>query len=244
MKHYGLIGYPLGHSFSKIYFEEKFAREGIRDAAYELIPLKSIQSLQEMLLTNPLLCGFNVTIPHKQSIIPLLHELDPVAREIGAVNCVKIADGQMTGFNTDAIGFERSILPFLENRFERALILGTGGSAQAVSYVFRKRGIDTWFASTSAQGDHILSYEGLDRTAMDHFRLIVNCTPVGMYPRVEELPALPYDGISSHHLLYDLIYNPDLTAFLREGQQRGAQIINGKRMLELQAEASWEIWNS
>jgi len=244
MKYYGLIGYPLGHSFSQTYFTEKFSKEGIRDCLYELMPLKSIQSLRDLLQSKDGIRGFNVTIPHKQSIVPLLDHLDPVAREIGAVNCVRVDGEVLTGYNTDALGFERSVLPFLENRFEHALILGTGGSARAVAFVLRNRGIDVWHASTTQTEDHILAYTDLDASALAHFRLIINCTPLGMYPRVDERPPLPYDGVGTSHLLYDLIYNPAETAFLQEGIQRGAQVINGLRMLELQAEASWEIWNS
>jgi shikimate dehydrogenase len=243
MRHFGLIGYPLGHSFSGRYFADKFLREGITDACYGLYPIPDLSAFPSFLLSNPLLCGLNVTIPWKEAVIPYLDRTDPVAREIGAVNCIRISGGKLHGFNTDAIGFEQSVLPFLENRFERALILGTGGSSKAIAWVLRSRGIEPWFASRSHTGDRLISYSQLDRHAIAHFRLIINCTPVGMHPREDERPPIAYDGISSDHLLYDLVYNPALTAFLQEGNQRGAQTLNGLRMLELQAEASWKIWN-
>lgn len=244
MKLFGLIGFPLSHSFSAKWFADKFKAEHIANCEYRNFPLESVDELPDLIRTHPDLRGFNVTIPYKEKVMPLLGYISPTAKEIGAVNCVRIEDDKtLSGFNTDAWGFEQSILPFLENRFERALIIGTGGASKAVDYVLRKRGIETWFVSTSKKGNRFMAYDELDAFALNHFKLIVQCTPRGTFPANDDKPDLPYSGITREHLLYDLVYNPPVTAFLLEGQKRGAQIINGLRMLEGQAQRSWDIWN-
>lgn len=243
MRRFGLIGKSVAHSFSASYFANKFQQEGITDARYDLFPLEEITQLPALLASHTDLIGLNVTIPYKESVIPLLDALSDEARIIGAVNCIRITNSGTTGYNTDASGFRQSILPFLENQYERALLLGTGGASRAITHVLRERGIEAWYASTSRRGEHILDYNQLDEAAMKHFPLLVNCTPLGTYPRVDEKPPLPYGGLTPQHMLYDLVYNPPETAFLREGRLRGARTMNGLRMLEIQAEESWRIWS-
>jgi shikimate dehydrogenase len=242
MRQFGLIGRSLAHSFSETYFTEKFRREGIEDASYQLFPIDDIALFPSLLREQPLL-GLNVTIPYKESVMPFLDAIDEEAEKIGAVNCIRISHRKTMGFNTDATGFRQSILPFLENHYERALILGRGGASKAVAHVLRQRGIDVWYASTSSSASHTLSYDQLEGETMKHFLLIINCTPLGTFPETEAKPPIPYEGITADHFLYDLIYNPAETAFLREGKQRGAQTMNGLRMLQIQAEESWKIWN-
>jgi len=244
MRRFGLIGNPLSHSFSRNYFQEKFTREHLTDCDYDLFPLASIDELPELLASYPDLCGLNVTVPFKERILPFLQHIDPIAQSIGAVNCVRIeSNGALTGYNTDVIGFEQSILPFLENNYERALILGTGGSSKAVAWVLQRRGIEVWYASRSDKGERTLGYDQLDQYALAHFKLIINCTPLGTFPDIHTKPSLPYDGLTTSHLLYDLVYNPAETAFLQEAKSRGAATMNGLRMLEIQAEESWSRWS-
>jgi shikimate dehydrogenase len=243
MRLFGLIGRSLAHSFSESYFTEKFRKEGIEDARYQLFPLHDIALFPSLVEEHPELLGLNVTIPHKESVMPFLNTIDEEAGKIGAVNCIRISHGKTTGFNTDATGFRQSILPFLENHYERALILGTGGASKAVAHVLRQRGIEVWYASTSSSGSHILRYDQLERETLKHFLLIINCTPLGTFPETEAMPAIPFDGITADHFLYDLIYNPTETTFLREGKQRGANTMNGLKMLQIQAEESWRLWN-
>ncbi len=240
---YGLIGYPLVHSFSKGYFQGKFAEWGRGDCVYENFSLSDIQDFPALLDAHRDLCGLNVTIPHKETVMPMLNAIDPVAAEVGAVNCIRIADGITTGFNTDVFGFEMSIKPFLENQYERALILGTGGASKAVAYVLRKWGIPFHFVSRTPQGDQELGYDVLKPEVMHHFPLIINTTPLGTYPDIDACPYLPYEGLTEKHFLYDLIYNPEETTFLRLGRLSGAKTMNGYAMLIKQAERSWEIWN-
>lgn len=248
MKRYGLVGYPLGHSFSAGYFAEKFAALGLADeCSYANYPLERIEELRQAL--SPDIRGFNITIPHKQRILPLLSEIDPEAEAVGAVNCVKVLpDGSFKGYNTDVYGFELSLRKMLATfpaplAALKALVLGTGGAAQAVHYVLRKLGIAYAGVSRTASGPQRLGYEQLTPEILDAHRLIVNTTPLGMHPNVEAKAALPYDSIGAGHYLYDLIYNPAQTAFLREGRVRGAWVKSGLEMLVLQAERSWEIWN-
>lgn len=243
MKVYGLIGYPLSHSFSKGFFAEKFAREGIRDCMYESFPIPEIGELPALIAQYPDLQGLNVTIPYKQVVMPYLDEMSPAAAQIGAVNCIRFKDGRKTGYNTDAIGFRRSLEPLLKSYHNKALVLGTGGAAKAVQYVLENLNIPYKLVSRQASADSV-SYEQLDASIMASHTLIVNTTPLGMYPNVDAAPALPYEQLTDKHLLYDLIYNPAVTAFLRQGADRGATIKNGHEMLILQAEASWEIWNN
>ncbi len=246
MKKLGLIGYPLGHSFSKKYYLEKMQREGIVGIDYELYPIQQISDFRD-LYTDLGLAGCNVTIPYKQAIMPYLDELSEEAQAIGAVNCVTIQhlpDGQarLTGYNTDAFGFEYSLRSGWDaEKHTRALVLGNGGAAKAALFVLKKMGIHAQLVSRTT-GDGIWSYEDLTQEIIQEHRLIINCTPLGTFPNVEECPALPYDAISAAHYLYDLIYNPEETLFLQQGKARGAMTKNGYEMLVLQADKNWEIW--
>ncbi len=236
MKQYGLIGKTLSHSFSKKYFEEKFKRENI-DAVYENFELNDISQVEELFSALPNLCGLNVTIPYKEQIIPYLDEVDEQAQKIGAVNTIYIdkKTGKKKGYNTDYYGFKQSLKPFLENQHQRALILGTGGASKSVAYVLNELGIITAFVSRNPNTENQLSYDDLNENLMQSFLLIVNTTPLGTFPNVEEKPPINYDFITANHLLYDLVYNPVETAFLKEGKKRGALTINGEQMLQLQA---------
>lgn len=242
---YGIIGLPLGHSFSPGFFNEKFQNEGI-DAVYEMFELPQIEALQEVLAANPTLRGFNVTIPYKQQVIEYLDEISEEARAIGAVNVVRIThNGKKTtlkGFNSDVIGFTRSIEPLIEKHHKKALILGTGGSSKAIEYGLRSLGLETIKVSRYEREDTI-QYEKITPDVIREYNVIVNCTPVGMYPHTEECPPLPYEAMDGHTLLYDLIYNPNETLFLKKGREQGAVVKNGLEMLLLQAYASWEMWN-
>jgi shikimate dehydrogenase len=241
----GLVGYPLSHSLSKLYFEEKFRLEKISGWKYEILPLKKISDLPALLKEHPDLAGFNVTIPHKISIIPLLYKLDEVAEKIGAVNTVRVEGKGKTrkllGYNTDCDGFEKALLPRLTPEHKHALILGTGGSARAVAFVFDKLKIDWKMVSRQPQCNE-LGYHELDEKTLKHYHLIINCSPVGMSPDLQQSPDIPYRYLDEKHLLFDLVYNPPLTRFLRNGRQKGATTINGMEMLKKQAEKAWEIW--
>lgn len=243
MRQLGLIGRSLSHSFSKTYFEEKFQRENILDVSYSLIELADIKNITDFIQKHPDLVGFNVTIPYKQQIIPYLDDLSDEAKTIGAVNTVSIqhSDKQLftKGYNTDVIGFRCSLtgttIP------DRALILGTGGAAAAVKYVLEKQRCACTAVSRNERKG--LPYSALTPDIIAQHKLIVNCTPLGTNPNINEKPDIPYEGISGEHILYDLVYNPAETAFLKEGSVRGARTINGLAMLHAQAEKSWEIWN-
>ena len=245
MRLFGLIGYPLGHSFSVPYFTKKFSEENI-DAEYRNFPLERIVEFQELLKKEPYLVGLNVTVPYKQKIIPYLDELHPTARSIGAVNtiffCRKEDRLSLLGYNSDVIGFERSLKEHLKEGHKQALVLGSGGSSKAVKYVLPRLGIPYQVVSRQG-GDGVLSYSQLDQEIMESHTLIVNTTPLGMYPKVDDFPEIPYQAITPRHLLFDLIYNPEKTRFLSLGQEQGATIVNGSDMLIYQAEGSWEIWN-
>ena len=243
MRRFGLIGKKLGHSFSAKYFAEKFQREGLRECDYSLYELADIAQVEEFMLT-PDLVGFNVTIPYKQQIIPYLDALDEQAAQVGAVNCVKIErDGRRVGYNTDVEGVRLSLDKLLgDNKIDAALILGTGGAAQAVRYVLRERGIAFKEVSrTHDKGD--ITYDELTQEVMDEHRLIINASPVGMYPAVDAAPAIPYAMLSASHYLFDLVYNPLQTRFMTLAQAQGAKAISGIDMLHAQAESAWEIWN-
>lgn len=241
---FGLVGRTLRHSFSKEYFEKKFESLKLKDYRYENFEIESIERIQDVLKTDNLK-GFNVTIPYKELIIPFLDEIDPDAKAIGAVNCVKMNNGRTKGFNTDYYGFKQSIKPFLEPKHERALILGTGGSSKAVAYALRSIGIEVYFVTREKKTlSNMFLYNELNEIILRSFKLIVNTTPLGLYPSVAECPLIPYDFIEADHLCYDLIYNPDETLFLRKAKEKGAITINGLSMLQLQAEKSWEIWHS
>lgn len=242
-KLFGLIGYPLSHSFSKKYFSEKFQEEQIRDCQYELFPLETIDELNGLLKKSPELAGLNITIPYKELVIPFLNEMSPVVAEIGACNCIRIENGKLTGHNTDVIGFQKTLEPKLKPHHKKALVLGTGGAAKAVHYVLRQKGIQYAEVSRTAKGK-TLSYDQIDEEIMASHTLIINTTPLGMYPDVGTIPSLPYHLISPKHYLYDLVYNPNPTLFLQKGIEGGAAVENGSEMLRIQAEESWKIWNA
>lgn len=239
---YGLVGKTLKHSFSQAYFSEKFEKENL-NADFQNFELPTIDSFPDLIRNHPNIKGLSITIPYKETILPFLDAVDPEALEIGSVNSVQVKNGYTKGFNTDVIGFKSSIKPFLEHGMERALILGTGGASKAVAYALRQIGLDVMYVSRTPKADQ-LGYSDINENVIKAFRLIVNTTPLGMYPDVESYPDLPYKHITGTHLLYDLTYNPALTAFLGHGKQRGAAVINGLSMLHIQAEASWEIWNA
>jgi len=243
MRQFGLIGYPLSHSFSKNYFSKKFIDEGIEGCIYELYPIRSIDELPELLNTVPDLTGLNVTIPYKESVLPFLNEVSTAVKEIGACNSILVKEGRLIGFNTDVTGFEKSLLPYLKSHHKRALILGTGGAAKAVAWVFGKLGIEFSYVSRVAKGDNF-TYAEINEELIQQYQIIVNSTPLGMQPNINQLPSLPYPSLNSQFLCYDLIYNPTKTAFLQKAELFGAVIKNGAEMLEIQAEESWKIWNS
>lgn len=246
MDKYGLIGYPLGHSFSISYFNQKFQDEGI-DAVYENYEIPTIDALDEVLGSNPNLRGLNVTIPYKEKVLPYLDNISPEARAIGAVNVIKVIhegkDIVLKGYNSDVIGFTKSIEPMLDKKWhQKALILGTGGASKAVDFGLRNLGLETVFVSRYERSGTI-QYKSITPEVVKEYNVIVNCTPVGMYPKTEQCPPLPYEAMDSHTILYDLIYNPDQTLFMKRGEQYGAQTKNGLEMLLLQAFASWEFWH-
>jgi len=246
MRKFGIIGYPLGHSFSKKFYLEKFGKEGIRDVDYDMYPLADIRDFPALYGNDDKFHGFNVTLPHKQAVIPFLNELSAEASAIGAVNCIQIRrkDGRkpyLKGFNTDAHGFEHSLAPLLQPNHAQALVLGNGGAAKAVFYVLRKLGVPFRTVSRSA-GNGDLTYADLTETIIREHSVIINCSPVGTFPEVDSAPDIPYAGIGENHLLYDLVYNPAETLFLRRGKERGAAVKNGMEMLVLQAERNWDIW--
>ena len=245
MDKYGLIGYPLGHSFSINYFNQKFADEGI-NAKYMNFEIPSIDALAEVLDSNPELKGLNVTIPYKQKVMEFLDQISPEARAIGAVNVIRVThegkDIKLKGFNSDVIGFTQSIEPMLEPYHKKALILGTGGASKAIDYGLKSLGLETVFVSRYRRPETIC-YEDITPDVVKEYNVIVNCTPLGMFPKTEECPLLPYEAMDEKNILYDLIYNPDETLFMKMGAERGASVKNGLEMLLLQAFASWEFWN-
>ncbi len=246
-KTYGLIGRVLGHSFSKGYFNQKFESEHI-DATYRNFEIPEIEDFPSVVATTPSLCGLNVTIPYKEAVIPYLDSLDDDAARIGAVNVVKVlrgADGNISGlrgYNSDVVGFTRSIEPLLKPCHKRALVLGTGGASKAVAHGLRKLSVEPTFVSRTAK-EGCLTYGDLTEDVMREHLVIVNTTPLGMYPRVNECPDIPYEKLTDRHLCYDLLYNPDTTLFMKKCASQGAATKNGLEMLLLQAFVSWEIWN-
>ena len=244
MKQFGLIGYPLGHSFSKRFFSEKFENEQIT-ARYDLYELDDISKFSS-LVQDVELTGLNVTIPYKEKVIPFLHELDETAQKIGAVNVIKFVrkDGNLLlkGYNSDAIGFENSLKPYLQTHHTKALILGTGGASKAIDYVLNKLGVETTFVSRKAQAG-VLTYSELNQQIISENTIIVNASPVGTFPHSDECPDIPYEYLSAKHLLFDVVYNPAETMFLKKGRDLGAVGFNGEAMLVGQAIAAWEIWN-
>jgi shikimate dehydrogenase len=246
-KLYGLIGNPLSHSFSEQYFHEKFAKESIADSEYRNFPLESIEQLIDLVNNNPCLRGLNVTIPYKEQVVQYIDDLDDISTQLQAVNTIKITrignTPHYAGYNTDVYGFRESLLPCLEKTDKTAIVLGTGGASKAVCFVLEQIGIDPLMVSRNPLKDEEVSYDRLDAEMIRNSRIIINTTPVGMYPNTNDCPEIDYDSITGDHLLYDLIYNPAITRFLEHGRKAGATIINGKKMLELQAEKAWEIWN-
>lgn len=246
MDKYGLIGYPLKHSFSISYFNQKFEDEEI-DAVYENFEISTLDLLPEIISSNPNLKGLNVTIPYKQKVMSFLDSISPEARAIGAVNVIKVThkdDGvTLKGYNSDVIGFTQSIEPMLEKYHKKALVLGTGGASKAVDYGLRSLGLETLIVSRY-QRPGTIQYKDVTPDIIKEYNVIVNCTPCGMYPNCDECPELPYEAMDSHTILYDLIYNPDETLFMKKGAAQGANTKNGLEMLLLQAFAGWEFWNT
>lgn len=240
---FGLIGRNIHYSFSRGYFQEKFHKLGLQQHDYSNFDLAEISEFPSIIRENPDLCGLNVTIPYKEAIIPYLDALDVVATAIGAVNTIKFTSKGLIGFNTDAFGFQQALMPLLKPHHTQALILGTGGASKAVAYVLRDQEIPFRYVSRNPSGDQ-LAYKDLTPSILKECTLLINCTPLGTWPNVDAKPDIPYELLSPKHLLFDLIYNPDKTAFLSEGEQKGTVISNGLKMLELQAEKAWEIWNS
>lgn len=247
-KTYGLIGFPLGHSFSRNYFNDKFAAEGI-DAEYCNFEIPAITDVRDVIDSHPDLAGLNVTIPYKQQVIPYLDRLDDEAAAIGAVNVIKITRDnenkdavKLTGYNSDFVGFSDSIAPFINDKRKKALILGTGGASKAVYHGLKALGVKPVFVSRTPR-EGMFSYEQLKPEVMARHKVIVNTTPVGMYPEVDRCPDIPYGCLTPEHLLYDLVYNPDVTTFMKKGAEHGAEVKNGLEMLLLQAFEAWRIWN-
>lgn len=241
---FGLIGFPLTHSFSKKYFTEKFEKEGLsKDFQYDLFPIENASDFKNIIGLYPELKGLNVTIPHKESVLPLLDEIDQSASTIGAVNTIKIEKGKTKGYNTDVIGFKESLQTFLRGTpIKQALILGTGGAGKAVAYVLQQMNISfEWVSRGSVKG--VLNYSNL-KGSLNDFKLIINTTPLGTYPNVDACPDIPYQELTNHHFLFDLVYNPTTTTFMKKGLDANCKVINGLEMLHLQADAAWEIWNS
>ena len=243
MRKYGLIGKDISYSFSETYFADKFKKEEIQDASYENFDLQSIEEFPDIIKNNPEVAGLNVTIPYKEAVIPFLNKLNRKAKAIGAVNTIKITKkGNLKGYNTDCYGFKNSLIPNLEKHHKKALILGTGGASKAIAFTLFEMNIDYKYVSRSKTKDN-LTYDELDASIIKQYHIIINCSPVGTYPNIDECPKIPYKALSNQHLLFDLIYNPSETLFLKHGKQQGTKTCNGLKMLELQAEKAWEIWN-
>ncbi|MFP4060235.1 MAG: shikimate dehydrogenase family protein [Bacteroidales bacterium] len=247
MRIFGLIGFPLGHSFSAGYFSEKFSREGIADAEYRNFPIDKIDKFPSLINDNPELKGLNVTIPYKEQVVQFLDELDEKTRAIGAVNTIKIENNQkkitLKGFNTDEYGFRTSLLPHLNENRKKALILGTGGASKAVKFVLDDLDINWMEVSRKPKSDKSIGYEEINEEIIREYTIIINTTPLGMHPDIYSFPPLPYKHMNANHLAFDLVYNPTVTTFMKKASEQGATIVNGLKMLELQAEKAWEIWN-
>lgn len=244
MRRFGLIGYPLSHSFSPAYFSKKFENEGYADCLYEAFPIKSVEELPSLINNNPDLEGLNVTIPYKKEVVSFLNKSTEAVEQTGACNCIKIKNKIITGYNTDVTGFEKSLLHKLASAHIKALILGTGGAAAAVEFVLKKLGIEFLFVSRNSNPvKSIITYKEVSSKILNEYKLIINTTPLGMYPDINKCPDILYDYITKEHYLYDLIYNPAQTLFLQKGIEKGAITKNGSDMLIIQAEESWKIWN-
>lgn len=244
MRLFGLIGYPLTHSFSKKYFTEKFEKEGLDDCRYELFPIESITELPGLISQHPDLEGLNITIPYKKQVLPYLNHTAFIPAGLEACNCILFSEGQLIGYNTDVVGFRESLRPVLRPDQQSALVLGNGGATAAVIFALQQLGISYHIVSRALQPGSDFTYQDLDHSIIQSHPIIINTTPVGMYPKEEYCPDIPYESIDERHLLFDLVYNPAQTLFLRKGAERGATIKNGEDMLLLQAEESWKIWNS
>ena len=246
IKHrYGLVGNGISYSFSQGYFNEKFSELKLKGFIYQNFDIDSIRKFPDIVSKTKSLKGLNVTIPYKEEVLKYLDEIDDEAAEIGAINTIKILkEGKIKGFNTDVYGFEKSITQILKGHHQKALILGTGGASKAIKFVFQKLNIEFLSVSRNPKNVNMISYKDLSESIINTHSIIVNCSPVGTHPNIEECPNIPYQYLSSKHLLYDLIYNPSKTLFLQKGLERGSTICNGLQMLELQAEKAWEIWNS
>lgn len=244
MKLYGLIGYPLSHSFSKHFFSNKFIQEGLDGYEYQNFAIPSIQELKSLLLNTPSLQGLNVTIPYKEKILYFLHEKNEVVKSTGACNCIRISGGRLYGYNTDTIGFEKALKEKLLPHHRNALVLGTGGSSKAIGYVMNKLQINFLYVSRSKSGTNCLLYDDITNKLLQKHTLIINTTPAGMFPDINSAPTINYNELTPMHYLFDLVYNPEKTVFLQKGEERGAIIQNGYDMLVIQAEESWKIWNS
>ena len=251
MRQFGLIGYPLSHSFSQKFFTEKFLHENIVNANYNNFPISSMESFAALWVENPNLEGLNVTIPYKKEVIPFLQHSSTVVQAIQACNCIRKFNNELYGYNTDVIGFEKSLLPFLQPHHTHALILGTGGASAAVQWVLQKLNIQYQVVSRKASAIEAnteikasLSYDQLPASVIESHTLIINTSPLGMYPNVNEAPPIAYEGITAQHHLYDLVYNPTETLFMQKGLEKGASVQNGLAMLHIQAEESWTIWNA
>lgn len=247
MRKFGLIGYPLGHSFSKKYFTEKFLKEHIMDCSYENYPLENLDAFRELISSEKDLCGLNITIPYKSAIIRFLDVIDPEAEEVGAVNVINIKRStnqiKLYGYNSDVTGIRDTLLPFIGARVTNAVVLGTGGSSRAVCHVLKKSGIKVKLVSRNKRPG-VSVYAEIDKAVLEHTQIIINTTPLGMFPNVSGLPDISYKDLNKNHILFDLVYNPEITSFLKQGEVQGCTIISGIRMLHSQAEKSWEIWNS
>ena len=246
MRKFGLIGFPLGHSFSKKYFSEKFAKENIRDCSYENYPIHDLNLFPELIKGNPELCGLNVTIPYKTGILKYIDTTEPAIDEIGAVNVLKIkrinGKTRISGYNSDVIGIRDSILPVMNSKLRSALVLGTGGSSGAVSYALKKLGLKVTLVSRTRKPG-VICYEDITAELLKKTDLIINTTPLGLFPNTTARPEIDYSLLNKNHILFDLVYNPELTLFLESGKERGCKIITGLKMLYSQADRSWDIWN-
>ncbi|TYA94762.1 shikimate dehydrogenase family protein [Seonamhaeicola marinus] len=244
IKKLGLLGKNISYSFSRAYFKEKFEKENISGVSYDNFDLESIDVFPSLIKTTEGLQGMNVTIPYKEVVMPFLDEIHEQAAEIGAVNTIKLTEnGKLIGFNTDCYGFKESLKPFIKPNHKKALILGTGGASKAVAYTLRELGIEFQYVSRRMKEGIGYTYDSLTKKIIEEHTIIINCTPLGTFPNIEDCPDIPYDGITENHILFDLIYNPQETKFLNYGKQKQATLINGLLMLELQAEKAWSIWN-
>lgn len=245
MDKFGLIGKNISYSFSKEYFKNKFKNEGILNASYENFDIQNISEFPNILKSNPYLKGLNVTIPYKEIIIPFLDEIDEKASKIGAVNTIKVLNnGKLKGYNTDYFGFSKSLKPQIKPIHKKALILGTGGASKAIKYALEELNIECAFVSRNSSKETEYTYKSLSEEVIRTHQIIINCTPLGTYPKIDECPNIPYQAISNAHILFDLIYNPEETKFLKLGKNRKATCINGLKMLIFQADKAWDIWNS